>query len=86
MTMKYTIIIAPKAKKQIDKLNEKVKKKLANALQTLADNPHLGNPLKAQLKDLFSYRIGDYRIIYSIIKHQLIIQVIKVMHRRDVYK
>jgi len=84
--MKYSIIIAPKAKRQIDKLTEKVKDKLANALQELSNNPYLGKPLKAQLKGLFSCRIGDYRIIYDIVKKQLIVQIIKIMHRKDVYR
>lgn len=84
--MKYSIIIAPKAKRQIDKLTEKAKNKLVNALQELRKDPHIGKPLKAQLKGLFSYRIGDYRIIYDIVKEQLIIQGIKVMYRKDVYR
>jgi addiction module RelE/StbE family toxin len=84
---KYTIIIAPTAKKQIDKLPEHIKYKLGNTLYNIiAANPFIGKALKAELKGLYSYRIADYRVIYSILKQKLIIQVIKVMHRREVYR
>ena len=84
---RYTIIIAPKAKKQIDGLPPNIKSKIANVLvNILAQNPFVGKALKAELKGLYSYRAGEYRIIYSILKHELVIQVIKVMHRREVYR
>lgn len=83
---RYVIIISPRAKKEIDKLPPNIKSYIANALDILAENPFIGKVLKAELKGLYSYRVGDYRIIYAIIKHRLIIQVVKVMHRREVYR
>ena len=83
---RYTIETTQKVKKQIGKLTPLTKFRIANSLENLASDPYKGKMLKAQLKGLYSYRIGDYRIIYRIIKNQLIIQVIKVMHRRDVYR
>ena len=83
----YKITIAPTAKKQIDSLPENIKSRIGNVLIViLAADPFKGKALKAQLKGLYSYRVGDYRIIYGIVKHELIIQVIKVMHRREVYR
>ncbi|MFC1480436.1 type II toxin-antitoxin system RelE/ParE family toxin [Candidatus Omnitrophota bacterium] len=84
--MRYTILIAPRAKKQIDELPPKIKEKIANAIEGLSLEPFLGKPLKAQLKGFYSYRVGNYRIIYDLVKHQLIIEIIKVMHRKDVYR
>ena len=84
---KYAIVIAPRAKKQIDSLPEIIKSKIARVLiDILADNPYIGKPLKAELRGLYSYRVADYRIIYSILKQELIIQIIKVMHRKEVYR
>ncbi|MDP2912988.1 MAG: type II toxin-antitoxin system RelE/ParE family toxin, partial [Candidatus Omnitrophota bacterium] len=83
---RYTIVFAPKAKKEVDRLPSKIKTRIANALDILAFNPFLGKALKADLKGLYSYRIGDYRIIYDILKDKLIIEIIKVMHRREVYR
>lgn len=82
----YSIVFAPKAKKQIDKLPQKIKIRIANALDELSRDPYLGKMLKAELKGLYSYRVGDYRIIYDILRYKLIIEVIKVMHRRDAYR
>lgn len=84
--MRYTVIIALRAKKQIDKLPSKIKQKIAAALEELSANPFLGKALKLNLKGLYSYRVGNYRVIYNILRHQLIIQIIKVMHRKDVYR
>lgn len=82
----YIIIIAPTAKKQIDALQLSMRGRIASALEILAQNPFIGKSLRAELKGLYSYRVGDYRIIYSVIAHKLIIEVIKVMHRREAYR
>jgi mRNA interferase RelE/StbE len=83
---RYTIIVAPIARKQIDDLQPAIAGRVANALTVLADNPFAGKALKWDLKGLYSYRVGDYRIIYHIVKHELIIEVVKVMHRRESYR
>ena len=84
---RFTIRIAPIAKKQIDSLPDNVKSRVFEVLSSvLSEDPFLGKALKAELKGLYSYRVGDYRIIYSIIKRELIVQVLKVMHRREVYR
>jgi len=83
----YRIIIAARAKKQINNLPLKIKSKLADVLQNvLSKDPFVGKSLKAELKGLYSYRFGNYRVIYSILRHELIIQAIKVMHRREAYR
>lgn len=82
----YTIIIAPRAKKEIDKLQPNIKERIGNALLLLAEDPFIGKALKADLEGLYSYRVGDYRIIYDIVRRSLIVQVLKVMHRREVYR
>ncbi len=83
---RYDIIIAPRAKKEIDSLEANIKLRIGNALMLLAEDPFVGKSLKADLKGLYSYRVGDYRIIYSIVRHVLLIQVLKVMHRRESYR
>lgn len=83
----YTIRIAPIAKKQIEALPDNIRSKVITVLaEVLAKNPFIGKALKAELKGLYSYRIGDYRIIYDVVRHELLIQVIKVMHRREAYR
>ena len=83
---RYTVIFTSSAKKQIDKLPTDIKDKIKNALLELSENPYFGKALKARLEGLYSYRVGNYRIIYNIVRRELIIRVLKVMHRREVYR
>ena len=46
----------------------------------------LGKPLTASLKGLYRYRIGDHRVIYQVIERELMVAVVRVGHRRNVYK
>ena len=45
-----------------------------------------GRPLVGTFKGLFKFRVGDYRIIYSIEKNRLTIFVLRILHRKDVYR
>ena len=84
---KYSINISPGAQKQIDNLPINIKSKIDNVIaDILAINPYLGKALKGDLKGRYSYRVADYRIIYSILKLELIVWIIKVMHRRESYR
>ena len=60
--------------------------RVVNALDELTQNPFQGKPLKGIFKGQFSYRVGSYRIIYSILHEKLIIFVINIDHRRDIYR
>lgn len=52
----------------------------------LARDPEsLGKQLRAKLSGLYRYRIGDYRVIYLLKKRELIVAVLRVGHRRDIY-
>jgi mRNA interferase RelE/StbE len=53
----------------------------------LRENPHrLGRPLREPLAPLYAARRGEYRVIYQIIDHALVIQVVSIVHRRDAYR
>ena len=85
--MRYAIVFAPRAAKQIERFPPNIKFRIGRALSdVLARDPFIGTALKADLKGLYSYRVGDYRILYSVSRNRLIIRVIKVMHRREVYR
>jgi mRNA interferase RelE/StbE len=83
---KYTVKFTQEAKKRIDKLDESIVKIIQKAIHSLTQNPYKGKPLSHELAGLYSYRTSDYRIIYKIDKGQLIIVVITVGHRREIYK
>jgi len=54
-------------------------------LRGTEDPRAFGKPLKADLKGLWRYRVADYRLICSIQDQRLVVLVLKVGHRRDVY-
>ena len=49
------------------------------------DPRRIGRPLREPLAPLFAARRGEYRVIYRIIDHRLIVEVVSVVHRRDAY-
>lgn len=60
--------------------------RVARALDDLERDPFQGKPLKGDLRGRYSYRVGSYRIIYLIQHHQLLVLIIDIGHRRDIYR
>lgn len=83
---KYRIVFAPSAEKQFLRLTKLVRVRVAQAIAKLADEPFLGKQLKGELKEYRSYRVGDYRVVYFIRNHVLQVEVIRIAHRREVYR
>lgn len=83
---KYKILFSPTAAKQFERLHRNVQMRVASAIAKLAGNPSLGKQLKGELKDYRSYRVGDYRVIYFIRHKVLQVEIIRVAHRKDVYR
>jgi mRNA interferase RelE/StbE len=82
----YEIIITATAKKQLEKLPFSITDKLITAIQALAKKPRPQGYKKLKGRPGFRIRKGDYRIIYEIFDGKLIVNVIAVAHRRDVYE
>lgn len=61
-------------------------RRVCQALDDLKGDPYQGKSLKGQLKGLHSYRVGSYRVIYKIFQHRLLVLVIDIGHRRDIYR
>jgi mRNA interferase RelE/StbE len=84
--MKYTILIERYAQKQILKLDKKIIPVIKTAIASLADNPRPHGYKKLKGEDAYRIRVGDYRIIYEINDNTIIITVVSVGHRKDIYK
>lgn len=85
----YQIGFTKSAKKEFDKLPKLVQDKVLEALELLSVNPYsdLLQVKKMHGADLlYRLRIGDYRIIYEIQNKKLTIVIIKIGHRREVYR
>ena len=79
-----------KAVKELKKLDARAQRNIVGYLRekiaTEDDPRRLGDPLRKDLKGLWKYRIGSYRIICSIEDQKVIVLVVRVGHRRNVYK
>jgi mRNA interferase RelE/StbE len=84
----YKIIFEKKAEKQFFKLSRDVQERLTKAIdEKLAVNPkeHLIH-LSGDKAGFYKFRVGDYRLLCSKDDDKFIILIVKVKHRRDVYK
>ncbi len=64
-----------------------VKKRALSLIEkNLAEDPYSGKALTGSYRGLWRYRIGDYRIVYSIEKHRLVVFVLRIRHRKDIYR
>lgn len=89
MTKKWAVEFKPSAFKELKKLDRKIQNQVFDFLDRLVEEHEspraVGLALQGQSKKLWRYRVGDYRLICSIEDHRLIIVVLGVGHRRDVY-
>ena len=79
--------LTQRATKDLDRLQRgqpALFQKVAANIRSLAEIPRSGKPLVGPLKGIWSLRVGDYRIIYQIGKHTVV--VLTVNHRRQVYR
>ena len=87
--MIYKIALTPSAEKQFNKIkstNLALTNKINNAFNIISKNPFAGKFLVGELKGYHSYRIGDYRLVYEIIRKQIIVLILKIEKRGSVYK
>ena len=89
--MAWRIEFDPAARKELDKLDREVARRivrfLAERLAPLDDPRGIGEALKgAKLGELWKYRVGDYRIIADIQDAAICILIVRVGNRREVYK
>ena len=85
--MKYRIEVKKSAAKELKKISKPDQKGIVRAIDNLAEN--LPNPDTTKLKGnnpFHRIRVGDYRIIYEIQNNILLILIIKIGHRKDIYR
>jgi mRNA-degrading endonuclease RelE of RelBE toxin-antitoxin system len=84
----YGIELTPEARRHLNRLPEKVRHVAIALMQgSLSDNPHqAGKPLVGELEGLWSARRGDFRVVYEIDDDARTVIVLRVQHRRDIYR
>ncbi|MBK6700133.1 MAG: type II toxin-antitoxin system RelE/ParE family toxin [Saprospiraceae bacterium] len=82
----FTVILSKKAQKQLDKFPDIIADPILLAIESLQNDPRPIGYIKLKNREGYRIRSGDYRIIYDIFDSELIIDVITLGHRKDVYK
>jgi mRNA interferase RelE/StbE len=83
---KYKIEIKKSAVKELNNLPINELKKIVQKIQNLADNPRPSGCKKLTGEEKYRIRSGNYRILYIIEDNILIIYIVKIGHRREVYR
>ncbi|MDR1285664.1 MAG: type II toxin-antitoxin system RelE/ParE family toxin [Campylobacteraceae bacterium] len=83
-----SVEFTPKAEKQLSKLDNSVQKsikKWKEELETLENPKSRGKALSSNLKGFWRYRVNDYRLICEIQDDKLIVLVLEIAHRKNIY-
>ncbi len=85
--MPYIIEFARSAQKDLQKLPHEQRQRIARRVDRLAENPRPPDVTKLSgFEDVYRIRVGDYRVVYEIQDQRLLIFVIRIGHRGDVYR
>ena len=83
----FEITFSKSAVKEIESLDNPLIERIWEKIEHLVQNPRPAGCLKLQgSNNLWRIRVGDYRILYSISDEDLIVDIISIKHRKDVYK
>ena len=82
----YAILLSKKAEKQLDKLPKNIAISIIESISLLETDPRPNGCKKLKGRDGFRIRVGDYRIIYQIYDDELIIDVVTLGHRKNIYE
>ncbi len=85
--MGYRLELKPSAAKSLSKLPRTVQRAIAAVLEELTENPRPRGVTKlAGEEDLYRVRAGDYRVVYTIRDQVLLVLVVRIAHRKEVYR
>lgn len=84
--MSYSVRIKRSAAKELARIPQQDRLRIVHAIDSLGENPHQGSPLKGETRGLRRVRVGDYRIVYEVLDDALVVLVVRVAHRREVYR
>ena len=83
----YNVEVSRRAVKALGALPRRERQRIRAAIDLLADNPRPpGCVAMAGEGRAYRVRVGDYRIVYEVLDDRLVVQVIRIGHRRDVYR
>ena len=85
--MAYEIVYAPSAAKALRKLNRQVARRLLEAISKLAEEPRLAGGVQlVGGEGELRIRVGDYRVVYDVIDEEVVVLILRLGHRREIYR
>ena len=82
----HRLVYTAEAKKEIQNLPKGIQQQLKGAAERLAANPQIGKRLTQELSSFWSYRSGDYRILYKVFHQEVVVMILTVGNRKTVYE
>jgi len=83
----YDVYIKPSALKELDAIgSKKARQRMVQTIRALAEDPRPNGCRKLSGKDKYRIRCGDYRIVYAVQDAGMSLTVVKIGHRREVYR
>ena len=87
MMITYKIRWNMSATKEIQKIQKNDRKKILEAIEALTENPfHRGVRKVVNMENAYRIRVGRYRVVYSVFEKLLVLEIIRVRHRRKAYR
>jgi mRNA interferase RelE/StbE len=83
--VKYELLIQRKAQKQLANITQPYRDRIIAIVRSLSDDPRPPGARKLSGRDAWRIRIGDFRVIYEINDDALLVLVVSVGHRREIY-
>jgi mRNA interferase RelE/StbE len=85
--MSYSIGFTPRCLRDFSTLDRTIQQRLRRHIDRLGENPFPPGAKKLHTEEAYHrIRVGDYRVIYQVEAHQLMIIVVRIGHRREVYR
>ncbi len=85
--MRYSVLLSPGAERDLSALDKPVQRRVVAKLEALAENPRPAGVTKLQGEaNVWRIRVGDYRVLYTIEDARLVVLVVKIGHRGQVYR
>ena len=84
--MPYSLKIKQSAYIELQRLDKKERIHIVSAIDKLTENPHIGKVLKGDFSGLRRIRSGSYRVIYEINEGEVLILILRIAHRKQVYR
>jgi mRNA interferase RelE/StbE len=84
---RYSVLIKPSARKELEAVDlKKDRQRIVAAIRGLADDPRPSGCRKLSGRDKYRIRCSDYRVVYSVQDVILVVTIVRVGHRSDVYR